>query len=92
MNIKTVCISALAATVLAGGALAGALDEPAMMAPFFTDSSLKTMKSDDEMKKVWAGMPKTYQDNMMRECQDAAMSKPYAVFCEKLKALGGASK
>ncbi|WP_281058742.1 hypothetical protein [Mesorhizobium sp. M2A.F.Ca.ET.042.01.1.1] len=44
------------------------------------------------MKKVWAGMPKNYQDNMTRECQDAAMSKPYAVFCEKLRALGGANK
>ncbi|TIS48102.1 hypothetical protein [Mesorhizobium sp.] len=94
MNTKIVCISALAATVLAGEALAGALDEPAMMAPFFTDSSLKTMKSDDEMKKVWSGMPKSNQDNMMKECQDAAMSKPYAVFCDKLKALvlGGANK
>jgi len=29
---------------------------------------------------------------MMKECSDAAMSKPYAVFCEKLEALGGASK
>jgi hypothetical protein len=92
MNFKTACFGALAATVLAGAALAGALDEPAMMAPFYTDSSLTTMKSDADMKATWDGMPKTNQDNMMKECQNAAMSKPYAVFCEKLKALGGANK
>ncbi|WP_195179028.1 hypothetical protein [Mesorhizobium sp. INR15] len=41
MNIKNVCLGALAATVLAGAALAGALDEPKMMSPFFTDASMK---------------------------------------------------
>lgn len=89
MNIKNVCLGALAATVLAGAALAGALDEPKMMSPFFTDASMKTMKSDADMKKVWAAMAKGDQDKMMKECNDAAMSKPHAKFCEKLKALGG---
>ena len=92
MKIKTVCLSAVAATVLAGAALAGALDEPAMMAPFFTDTTMKTMKPDPEMMKVWKGMSKSDQDSMMQECNDAAMSKPYAPFCEKLRALGGANK
>ncbi|MBN9220630.1 MAG: hypothetical protein J0I79_22005 [Mesorhizobium sp.] len=92
MYFKTMCLGAAAATILASAALAGALDEPAMMAPFYTDSSLTTMKSDAEMKTIWASMPKANQDNMMKECQDAAMSKPYAVFCEKVKALGGANK
>jgi len=92
MNFKTICLGAAAATVLAGVALAGALDEPAMMAPFYTDASLQTMKSDAEMKSIWDAMPKANQDKMMNECNDAAMSKPYAVFCEKLKALGGANK
>ena len=89
MNIKIVCLGALSATLLAGAALAGALDEPKMMAPFFTDASMKTMKSDAEMKKVWAAMAKSDQTKMMKECNDAAMSKPHAQFCEKLKALGG---
>jgi hypothetical protein len=89
MNIRTVCLGALAASILAGAAIAGALDEPKMMAPFFTDASMKTMKSDADMKKVWAGMAKGDQAMMMKECNDAAMSKPHAQFCEKLKALGG---
>ena len=94
MNFKTTCFGAVAATVLAGAAFAGALDEPAMMAPFYTDTTLQTMKSDAEMKAAWDAMPKANKDNMMRECQDAAMSKPYAVFCDKIKALvlGGANK
>lgn len=89
MNIKTVCLGVLAATVIAGSALAGILDEPKMMAPFFTDKTMKTMKSDADMKKVWAKMSKRHQTAMMKECNDAAMSKPHAEFCEKLHALGG---
>jgi hypothetical protein len=92
MNIKIVCLGALSATLLAGAALAGALDEPKMMEPFFTDASMKTMKPDADMKKAWDAMAKGDQEMMMKECQDAAMSKPHAEFCEKLKALGGASK
>ncbi|MEO5756787.1 MAG: hypothetical protein ABIQ51_08020 [Mesorhizobium sp.] len=89
MKIKSVCLGALAAAVLTGAALAGALDEPKMMAPFFTDAGMKTMKPDADMKKVWAAMAKGDQDKMMKECNDAAMSKPHAKFCEKLHALAG---
>jgi hypothetical protein len=89
MNIKKVCLGALAATVIAGSALAGILDEPKMMAPFFTDKTMKTMKGDADMKKVWAKMSKKHQMAMMKECQDAAMSKPHAEFCAKLNALTG---
>ncbi|MBZ9797594.1 hypothetical protein [Mesorhizobium sp. ES1-4] len=89
MNIKTACLGVLAATVIAGSALAGILDEPKMMAPFFTDKTMKTMKSDAAMKKVWAKMSKKNQTAMMKECQDAAMSKPHAEFCAKLNALAG---
>jgi hypothetical protein len=50
MTFKTACFGALDFTVVGGAALAGALDEPKMMAPFFTDAS---MKPDADMKKVW---------------------------------------
>jgi hypothetical protein len=89
MKIKTVCLGVLAATVIAGSALAGILDEPKMMAPFFTDKTMKTMKADADMKKVWAKMSKKHQTAMMKECQDAAMSKPHAEFCANVKMLGG---
>jgi hypothetical protein len=90
MNMKMLCLGgAMALATLGGAAFAGALDEPDNMAPFFTDSSMKTMKSHDEMKMAWDAMPKDKQDAMMKECQDAAMSKPHAEFCASLMALGG---
>ena len=58
MKTKTALLSLLAASVIAGTAFAGILDEPKMMAPFFTDKTMKTMKSDAQMKKVWAKMSK----------------------------------
>ncbi len=88
MNIRTACFGVLALAVFSGTALAGALDSPKMMEPFFTDSSMKTMKSDDDMKAAWAGMSKDDQAMMMKECQDAAMSKPYAPFCGKIESPG----
>ncbi len=89
MKTRTAFLSLLAASVIAGTAFAGILDEPKMMAPFFTDKAMKTMKSDADMKKVWAKMSKKNQTAMMKECNDAAMSKPHAEFCDKLKALAG---
>ncbi|MEZ2329862.1 hypothetical protein AB6802_09070 [Mesorhizobium sp. RCC_202] len=89
MKTKTVFLSLVAASVIAGSAFAGILDEPKMMAPFFTDKTMKTMKSDADMKKAWAKMSKKHQTTMMKECQDAAMSKPHAEFCAKLNALAG---
>lgn len=76
---------------LTGSALAGALDEPDNMAPFFTDASMKTMKSAVDLKAAWNATPMEKRKAMMKECQDAAMSKPYAEFCANLKPLGGAN-
>jgi hypothetical protein len=89
MNIKTVCLGVLAASVIAGSAFAGILDEPKMMTPFFTDKTMTTMKSDADMKKVWAKESKKNKAAMMKVCKDAALSKPLAAFCEKLHALAG---
>ena len=89
MRTKIAFLSLLTASVIAGSAFAGILDEPKMMAPFFTDKTMKTMKSDADMKKAWAKMSKKHQTTMMKECQDAAMSKPHAEFCAKLNALAG---
>ena len=89
MNMRMLCLGVMAFSMIGGAALAGALDEPDTMAPFFTDSSMKTMKSHDEMKAAWDATPKAKQDEMMKECQDAAMSKPHAEFCADLMALGG---
>jgi hypothetical protein len=92
MNLRPILFGALALSTLGGVAFAGALDSPAMMAPFFTDAGMKTMKPKAKFKAAWKSMSKRDQDAMMRECQDAAMSKPYAEFCANLKPLGGANK
>ena len=76
MKIRNICLGALALSMVSGVAFAGALDEPDNMAPFFTDASMKTMKPKAEMMKVWAAMAKSDQTKMMKECNDAAMSKP----------------
>ncbi|MBZ9662829.1 hypothetical protein LB523_27650 [Mesorhizobium sp. ESP-6-4] len=91
MNIKAICIGAFALSMLGGAAFAGALDEPSNMQPFFTDASMKTMKPKAEFKAAWDAMSKDKQGAMMKECQDAAMSKPHAEFCANLQALGGAN-
>ena len=43
------------------------------------------------MKVAWGKMSKENQDKIMKECQDAAMSKPHAEFCEKVQAIAGAN-
>lgn len=91
MNIKAICLGAFALSVLSGVAFAGALDEPSNMQPFFTDAGMKTMKPKAEFKAAWDAMAKDKQGAMMKECQDAAMSKPHAEFCANLQALGGAN-
>jgi len=89
MNIKNIFLGAMALSVVSGVAFAGALDEPTNMAPFFTDSSMKTMKSEADFKAAWASMPKDKQDSMMKECKDPAMSKPHADFCSNLITYAG---
>lgn len=89
MNIKNIVLGALALAMVSGTAFAGALDEPANMAPFFTDASMKTMKSEADFKAAWASTAKDKQDTMMKECQDAAMSKPHAEFCANLTRYAG---
>lgn len=89
MNLKYIALGALALSMAGGVAFAGALDEPDNMAPFFTDSGMKTMKSQTEFKAAWDATAKDKQDSMMKECQDAAMSKPHAEFCANVMALAG---
>jgi hypothetical protein len=91
MNIKAICLGAFALSVLSGVSFAGILDEPDSMRPFFTDASMKTMKPKAEFKKAWQAMSKEKQGAMMKECQDAAMSKPHAEFCVELYGLRGSN-
>jgi len=89
MKIRTACLGALTLTVLSGTVFAGALDEPTIMGAFYTDQAMQTMQSDEKMKVAWKRMSKENQAKVMKECQDAAMRKTHAQFCEKVQALGG---
>ena len=89
---KMLLVGVVALMAVNGPALAGALDEPDNMAPFFTDASFKVMKPAGEMKAAWDATPMEKRNAMMHECQDAAMSKPHAEFCAALMPLGGANK
>jgi hypothetical protein len=72
-----------------GVAFAGALDAMENTRPFYTDASMKTLKPMPEFKVPFMAMPQTKREMMMRECQDATMSKPYAEFCADENALAG---
>ncbi|MGX5802435.1 hypothetical protein ACWGS9_14420 [Bradyrhizobium sp. Arg314] len=90
MNIKSICLGgAIALSAFGGVALAGALDVVDNIRPFYTDASMTTLKPIPEFKATFMAVPKAKREMMMRECQDAAMSKPYAEFCADVNALGG---
>lgn len=90
LNIKAICLGAgFALSAFGGVALAGALDVVDNLRPFYTDASMKTLKPMPEFKKTFMAMPKAGREMMMKECQDAAMSKPYAEFCANVNALAG---
>jgi hypothetical protein len=97
MNMKMLCIGAMALTMMTGAALAGgstgtsALDDPAKMSPFFTDAGMKTMKSEAEFKAAWMAMKDEDRAGMMKECGDAAIAKAHDNFCKMTKQLGGAN-
>lgn len=93
MNLKNICLGALALSMVSGFAFAGGiLDSPDLMSPFFTDSGMKTMKPMEEMKAAFMAMPKDKQEAMMKECMDTASAKSHADFCVAINTLGGANK
>ena len=91
MSIKILCMGAAALTTVAGVAFAGALDEPAKMAPFHTDSTMKTLKSQADFRSSCMAMNDEDRAGMMKECGDEAIAKNHDNFCKMTKQLGGAN-
>lgn len=89
MNVKAISLGAFALFAIGGTALAGALDVADNLAPFYADASMKTLKPMPEFKAAFMAMPQKMRDMMKKECNDAAMSKPYAEFCANVNALAG---
>jgi hypothetical protein len=75
----------------ASGGNTSALDNPEKMAPFYTDSGMKTMKSEKEFKAAWMAMKEEDRAGMMKECSDKAIAKSHDNFCKMTKQLGGAN-
>ena len=93
MSIRMLCIGAMAFSMMTGAALAAgsgtsALDNATKMAAFYTDSSMKTMKSEAEFKTAWMTMSKDDQAMMMKECGDPATAKKHDKFCQMAMRLG----
>ena len=96
MNFKMICMGAMAlatttGTAFSAGGNTSALDDPAKMAPFFTDAGMKTMKSADEFKAAWMAMKEEDRAGMTKECGDEAIAKSHDNFCKMTKQLGGAN-
>ncbi|TIQ36451.1 MAG: hypothetical protein E5X48_09725 [Mesorhizobium sp.] len=99
MNVKMICFGAMALSMVAGSALAAgqtgtsALDDPAKMQPFYTDSSMKTMVSKDAFTKAWKALSPEDQTAMMTACADEAKNanaaNTHPEFCSSVKENGG---
>ena len=95
MNFKMLTMGAMALAMMTGSALAAsggnALDNPDKMTRFYTDSGMKTMKSEKEFKVAWMAMKEEDRAGMMKECGDKAIAKSHDNFCKMTKQLGGAN-
>lgn len=81
--------SALAAS----GSGTSALDDPAKMQPFYTDSSMKTLRGSDDFTKAWKALTDEDRKNIMTACDDevknATAANTHPEFCSSVKATGG---
>lgn len=62
------------------------LEDPAMVGPFFTDDTMTTLRSDDEMKAAWAAMSAENQKMVKEQCQTTDSVK-FKEFCGKISAM-----
>ena len=60
------------------------ISDPAVMTPFYTDASMATLRTDDEIKAAWAALTAEQQTTMTAECQ-AATSIKQQEFCGKIQ-------
>jgi hypothetical protein len=102
MNYKMICLGAMALSMISSVALAAgaetgtsALDDPAKMEPFYTDSSMKTLRSDDAFMKAWKALTDEDRTAMTKVCDEEATNanaaNTHPEFCSSVKKLGGGS-
>ncbi|AZN96423.1 hypothetical protein EJ066_03480 [Mesorhizobium sp. M9A.F.Ca.ET.002.03.1.2] len=99
MKYKMIVLSAMALSMVSGVSLAAgdtgtsALD--AKMQPFFTDSSMKTLRSDDEFVTAWKALTDDDRMAMTKMCDEEAANanaaNTHPEFCSSVKKHGGGS-
>ncbi|MER8827736.1 hypothetical protein NKH73_06740 [Mesorhizobium sp. M0938] len=100
MNYKMICLGAMALSMVSGVSLAAgadtgtsALDDPAKMQPFYTDSSMTTLRSDDEFTKAWKALTDEDRTAMTKVCDEEAANanaaNSHPEFCSSVKKNGG---
>ena len=62
------------------------LEDPTVMQPFFTDDSMTTMRTDEEMKTAWTAMSVENQEAMKTQCATTDSVK-FKEFCGKIGAM-----
>ncbi|UVK38662.1 hypothetical protein LHFGNBLO_005866 [Mesorhizobium sp. AR10] len=93
---KMVVFGALALSLLGGAALAAgetgtsALDDPAKMQPFYTDSTMKSLRSEDEFIKAWKALTDEDRTAMTKSCDEEA-ANAHPEFCSSVKKNGAGS-
>ena len=94
MNIRTLCLGALAISLTSGAVLAAsdttALDNHDTMKPFYSDSDMKTLVPEAEFKAAWMKLTKEDQDKIVRECSEDAAAKAHGNFCAMTRKFGEA--
>jgi hypothetical protein len=101
MKLAILAVSALGLGMMANASLAAggnttALDDTAKMGAFYTDSSMKTMKADEEFVAAWKALTEEDRASMTTACADelanANAANTHPEFCSNVKRLGGEQK
>lgn len=99
MTLKSFALAAATVTLLSGAALAqtdnmttnatpptgSTLEDKTLMGPFYTDESMKTMKTGDEFTAAWNAMSSEDKDRVRADCENNVSLR--AQFCEGIKGL-----
>ncbi len=98
--INKLLLGAFALSMATGAALAdtttttnpepSVFDKEATMSTFYTDTDMKTLKSEEEFRTSWMALTDEDRDQITREC-DTDAEKLHNDFCAMTKKLGGAN-
>lgn len=94
MNIKMISLATFAFVTISGSAFASnatpedTLNDSTKMAPFYTDTTMTTRKSDEEFKAALHAMSKEDREAVIKGCSDKEIAKKHDDFCSTALKLG----